>query len=139
MALAGELPPDASTASTGLGLRYVGTEPMFAYAYSGEITMSSSGSADTQMLLFETGSGLFAAKFQLGSSDATTSNAFVTVKFNDIIILNNIWAGSSASYQVVDMPYYLIIPPFTKVEVEVGSGGSGVKMTGLITGRVYDA
>ena len=54
------VPPEASVASTGKGIRYVGN---WAYAHSGSVTNVDTGAAaQTTILDFTSGSGFIVAK-----------------------------------------------------------------------------
>lgn len=135
MALAGELPPDASTASTGLGLRYIGTEPMFAYAYSGDVDVNL---AQT-VLDFHSGSGFVNGRIYFSGNWADAGPNFVlfTLDFNGLTVIRI--AERRDLGQGSDQPYTIIIPPHTHVEAKYSGAGVSALFTTVITGRVYDA
>jgi len=135
MALAGELPPDASTASTGLGVRYVGTDPMFAYAYSG---MVSTDENETSLLDFITGSGVIVGEFQpVYATEASNNQHYLfRVYFNNLTIYRTIVKDGA---QDAILEIRITIPPFTHVKstAENVSDTTSLDMASLITGRVY--
>jgi len=136
MALAESLPPDASTASTGLGLRYIGDD--HCYAFSGVIASAGSQSAaTTTTLLFTSGSSY--AKVRVTFSNDLTSasaNEFYLIKMNGLEIYK---AEQEHNLDTVTNPtvIHLIIPPLTDFESLVGSSGDPMDTTTIISGRVY--
>ena len=133
MALAESLPPDASTASTGLGIRYIGTDPMFAYAYSGDVDVQN---AQT-VLDFITGTGLINGKLYFSGNWADAVGNFVlfTLDFNGQTVIRI--AERRDLGQGSDQPFSIIIPPFTHVEAIYSGVGASTLFTTVITGRVY--
>jgi len=143
MVLAEPLPPDASTASTGLGLRYVGSGDthQFCYAYSGQTSLAS-GAAST-MLDFTSGSGVILALVQ-SSHDTTQMSAGQTlsteIQFNELVIYDHLTLRTDTDTQTVDLgsPINLIIPPFTHVKIIGATSDAGpIPTTYQLTGRVY--
>ena len=131
--------PEASIASTGLGLRYIGQH---AYAYSGVLnTLVSVAFSD--MLDFTTGAGVIDGKFTFtGPMDITTPTAgntgFFRIKFNDIDIgYINVDTAQEDMQSWVVTP--IIIPPFTHVKVAGASTNDGYQSYCWLTGRVYGA
>jgi len=133
MALAGELPPDASTASTGLRLNYIGEH---AYGYSGDITPAGAADPDTVMLDFISGSGYIVGSLSWNCDNSTTPDEFYQFELNGEIIYFARYASAADASN--DQPYDLILPPFSHLVVKMGNTGSS-KMTATFTGRVYDA
>jgi len=132
--------PEASVASPGLGIRYVG--PNYCYAYAGVFDATTS---DVTVLSFTTGSGTIVGEVQFNapfnpSTIITGKTGALTVKFNGIII-----AALKASGDVETMPAMvtsqLIIPPLTEVLMSIISNGDddSRKATITFTGRVYGA
>ena len=124
------IPVSASTASTGLGIRYLGK---WVYGYSG--VLPGSTSADTDYLSFTSGSGIIVAQVDMGSTNETTRKT-VYISLNDIRIV----------HQDVDNAYSypnkwpVIIPPFTKCLMSLRLGGDdGMSSWFTLTGRVYGA
>ena len=133
------VPSNASVASTGKGIRYIGQH---CYAYSGEV--SATTTAQT-VLDFVTGSGYIVGKFntQGGIMFSTTgglTSAF-QISFNDQVVSltqhDNQTDHASGALGLID----IIIPPFTHVKVEVDSDDTNANVftTVLLTGRVYGA
>ena len=131
------LPPSASIASAGPGLRYIGE---YCYAYSGAYA-SSSTAADH--IDFISGEGLILGRLYVnGAIDSGSGSGEITtftVKVNEITI-----AMMKTETIQEDNPgtvyQDLLIPPFTRVQVEVDSaeGDPARKTTVTFTGRVYD-
>ena len=134
--------PEASTVSTGFGLRYIGTKPQFCYAYS-EMHQVTTG--DVLHLDFTSGSGFINAIFTgvgavLPASAALGSVTIYTIKLNGLTI-----ATLKVDTLQEDMPTYapwpFIIPPFTRVVISAIAEHSttDMKTSCQITGRVYGA
>ena len=130
--------PEASIASTGKGIRYIGD---YAYAYSGQFEAKNT----TQILLeFVSGSGLIVGTFYCNAflqySNVSVRQGAFLISLNDIIV-----AGITATDANEDMPatvtQELLIPPLTKVKVEAiaSTGDSDNYATVNFTGRVYGA
>jgi len=127
------IPTSASTASTGLGIRYIA---QWAYSLSGRIPVDNSTITLTS---FTSGAGVIIAQWTPGYADESADNMQFRVKFNGIDIYQ-----TTLDSRVTYSPYQyinLIIPPLTKVEVtcENKSGSSEVNVISNITGRVYGA
>jgi len=139
MAEAEGIPPTASVASVGLGLRYIGKE--HCYAYSGSFVAVNS---EQTMLDFTTGGGYIVATLTL------------TCPINMAAITAGIHRGYQLDFnsQTVglyklqstdeDMPsdteVQILIPPFTVVVLTCidSSSSNDYLGTANITGRVYD-
>jgi len=133
MALAEALPPDASTASTGLGLRYIGEHCM---AYSGQIAYTQ---VETTALNFTTGDGYILARFGFSFAVDSSDDAYITVYFNDIKVIQHLSERGQNRDDWAYTDIRLIIPPFTIVKTTVRNGPSG-SLDGFfsyLTGRVY--
>jgi len=129
MAKAEGLPPTASVASVGPGIRYAGN---WVYAYSGMFPSA----APSTYLDFTTGDGLIVAKFNLLYFTDAGDNAEYTIKLNDIAVFGA-FATSATTPPMGLNPVRIILPPFTKVE-GIGSVGNNRTLGFLMTGRVYD-
>ena len=135
MALAEELPPDASIASTGLSLRYIGSH---VYAYGGVI-----GVVDSETILLGpsiTGTGYITAKLQINYMSSTENNIEYLIYFNDVVVQGYTVKGGG-NYTEADVPIWLIIPPFTNVKVTGENKSSSTPRNHAVslTGRVYQA
>ena len=126
--------PEASVVQVGLGLKYIGSH---CYAYSGEVQIGGSSTADTPLLSFTTGSGYILAKYQMTIEDNGASNLYLVIKLNGEIIMSDLIDGASSTEFFIDLPYYLIFPPQTKVEILAGWAAGATNFTGFLTGRVY--
>ena len=134
MAKAEGIPPTASVASVGPGLRYLGAD--HCYALSGLITVPGAGEAGTTMLSFSSGSGYIYGELSWHSESSTSADEFIVVKLNDLVVMQSRY--SNAYYSSNDQEYKIIIPPFTEVVMLFGNDG-GTNATFTFTGRVYDA
>jgi len=136
MAKAEGIPPTASTASVGLGIRYVGN---WTYAYSGSIIVNNN---TVTALEFTTGAGVCSVLFYHSGLFAYMSSSKtlqMRISFNDnvVIFTSRLTAATNG---MVDMdPIPAIMPPFTTVKVEVLSDMAGnIEHFISMTGRVYD-
>jgi len=136
--VAGALPqavqPNASVASTGLALRYIGEH---AYAYSGEVSVDST---ETDLLNFTTGSGYFVGQWlpqYMVDSHVGDDFRFV-VYFNDQVVASVIMAAA-ADRDAFYLQANLIIPPNTHVQITGDNKTQNVarNVGGILTGRVY--
>ena len=132
------VPSNASVASTGLGLRYIGQH---CYAYSG-IILSADGSK-TCLGPFTSGSGYITGKYLLSgglfiSDVGEGANIIYTLKLNDQIIWEiKITTNPEGSPTAYTPP--LLIPPITKVEILVQASQANLECSASLTGRVYGA
>jgi hypothetical protein len=139
MAKAEGIPPSASVASVGLGIRYIG---QFCYAYSPHLTITT---AAQTILEFTTGDGVIMSRFQffgpMDFDDPANGHicAYEVALNNEVVaVVKCDNAASEGNYQE-KMP--IVLPPFTTVKIRVDSNnvttdyGTNVMMTG----RVYDA
>jgi len=132
------IPPTASTASTGLGIRYIGR---YCYAYSGEVLVNE----DTQPLLnFDSGSGFIIASFSYGvDQNAALSGSKLigfTIQFNALKVFQVV-GQSTSNFPMLDFDsnYRILIPPFTTVLIQSETTNSAnIPTYGMLTGRVYD-
>ena len=134
------IPVSASTASTGLGIRYVGN---WAYAYNTQTMINSS----TPVFAFTTGAGLIVGEFELSGPLSFTSGGIASGDVTGLQInLNGVTvAYLKSDTQTEDMPattsWNIIIPPITKVEVNIlaPSTSGDYTMSVAFVGRVYGA
>jgi hypothetical protein len=132
MAEAEGIPPTASTASVGLGIRYLGQH---VYAFSGEIVPAGAAAADTVMLDFTSGSGYIVGLLSWQNDSSGSADEFYNFTINGTTFFNGRYANAVDASN--DQPYSLILPPFTHLVIKMGTNGAG-KMTVTLTGRVYD-
>lgn len=132
------IPPSASVASVGFGLRYIGN---WAYAYSGYVGFTNA--AAVPLLDFTSGSGFIVAQWQYSVMDdgeqINEDDTRVIIKFNGIKVFVNVDSGSPN--RVATAWPELIIPPYTAVETTMQNitDASGLAGYFYISGRVYDA
>jgi len=130
MAKAEGIPPTASVASVGPGIRYIGEH---CYAYSGVLDLSSKA---TGALDFTSGAGYIVGKFEYNADFASAGGANLAVEifFNGIMTVKERDVGNN--YLAGDCYFDVLIPPFTKVSVDLTGGGADSNIN--FVGRVYD-
>ena len=131
------IPVSASTASPGLGIRYIADR---CFAYSG---LHPAAQAPVTILDFTTGSGLIVGEFELhgfvdDDAPGSRSSATAKISFNGegIAIISTVAYRSPMFDQLK-----VIIPPFTIVSVSLDGETDSPDMYGSVTltGRVYGA
>ncbi len=130
--------PSASVAATGLGVRYIGTDPTFAYAYSGVVNLDSTA---TSYLSFRSGSGLIVGQVQIFTDWEGLVDNPITIQIflNEIgVIFERRASAGGNNYTGDEITYNLIIPPLTLVEVKLHSADAE-EASAILTGRVYGA
>ena len=131
------VPINASVASTGKGIRYIGKD--HCYAFSGAVSATD---AYTTSLEFTTGSGFILAQFQCEiGHDYTGDNQSFRFHFNDVVVQHYVVTGAVPNGFGASTPVVLLIPPFTKVLVDGRneSSSSAFNRFVTLTGRVYGA
>jgi len=140
MAEAEGIPPTASVASVGLGIRYLGTD--YCYAYSG--TFGNTNTTQT-LLDFTSGTGYIVGDFVFNGAVrfAYANNGAITgwqLSFNDqvIILCKTESVDGDTPMQAFQK---VIIPPYTHVVLKVDSEEDNATelLTATFIGRVYDA
>ena len=133
------VPINASIASTGKGIRYIGQH---CYAFPGEVVETS---AVQTMLEFTTGAGYIVGELFLSGAvapGASGSGAVSTfsLDFNDVGVLL-FKVDTSQEDMPCDTKTPILIPPFTNVKLTVVSlsDDAGRFTTAILTGRVYGA
>ena len=136
MALAEELPPDASIATTGLTLRYVGE---WVYAYSGVITLE--GGNETELLGFRSGSGIIVADVIFYYAGDSNYSVLYKGKLNTEVVTQFLLGGNDIAGRQTGAPMPILIPPYTDCSFTADnvSNTSNVSQALTIIGRVYDA
>ena len=133
--MAQEEPTNYLFAGTGLGLRYIGKDHV--YAYSGTL-----GATDTETDLLNTvsGSGYILGSVQFNQEEAGSNDYKYRIRLNDIIIQSYIVTGSIGASEA-DNIIPVLIPPFTHLRCTAQNltGGSGYSQIVSLTGRVYGA
>ena len=134
------VPSNASVASTGLGIRYIGQH---CYALSG--TFSASTNPQTTLEFTTGGSGYIVGRFQFTgmfnpatAANGSTGGCLITFNGIDALVLK-------VDGTEEDMPSFsfedVIIPPFTTVKAVIDSSSNDELRVGTVnfTGRVYGA
>ena len=136
------IPPSASVASVGPGLRYIAEH---CYALSGEVdVISDTGNPETTMLEFVTGNGFIIAQVDWYLETDTNQNFRLKTYLNDIVSAAWLIGGvgtSSTEMRQYD-PHTIMLPPFTKFKTTVANisttSGSPRKWYTTLSGRVYE-
>jgi len=129
------IPTSASVTSTGPGIRYIGN---WVYGYSGTVAVSGSIGS---LLDFTTGAGLIVGSVELHGSYAQIGQNQLRfrVQLNGETVIDTYW-DATLDATFIDYPTALIIPPFTRCEVDMAqASGSDKDMQITLTGRVYGA
>ena len=129
------IPVSASIASTGLGIRYIGTgNRQYAYCLSG---VKDPSTGPTTYLEFTSGSGFIVGKFEFNASFyAATGNVLgVNIYYNGVQTVEE--KDVANNYLAGDCYFDVLIPPFTKVRVDLF--GSDAPTNINFIGRVYGA
>jgi len=129
--------PNASVVATGLGIRYIGSDPMFAYGYSGHVGIDTT---EESLLEFTSQSGFIVAKIQFNYAVYSTADYAFLVKLNGSTI-QSYAVTASGNYTESDVPLHVIIPPNTFVQCRAQrlDGSGDVNQVVTLTGRVYGA
>jgi len=130
--------PSASVAATGLGIRYVGTDPMFVYAFSG---LSNGTGAFVDVLDFTSGVGVINAQYQLTADwDGIGSDQlFIDLYFNEVQLSRERANINSGEGPHLNRPYYVIIPPLTRFRLAIKTDSTASRTGIFFSGRVYGA
>jgi len=108
-----------NTVSIGKDIHVIGNH---AYGYSGQIVTSPAGSADTTALKFTTGNYYLVGHVTQQNDDAGGDQLFFRLTMNGITVMYSTWDSASASgVGLPSQPWPVIIPPYTEVEIKVGS------------------
>ena len=126
------LPPDASIASTGKTLRYIGKDR--CYAYSGVL---ASAATPATFLDFRSGAGLIVADLQCFNHaiNGAGNNIQYQLFVNGEMIIAQTNFDQNNPYNRLRF----IIPPYTDVVVKVDNlSGAADNCSVTLTGRVYE-
>ena len=133
--------PEASVASVGKGIRYIGN---YAYAYSEPLDASTT---QATLLEFDTQSGFILASIHYsgymgpdGDGAVTGNRGICSIYFNEIRVYQIMTDNDSGNMAQTYGPQ-LIIPPGTHVTVKTTSQSTTTDyvVQCAITGRVYGA
>ena len=127
------VPSNASVASAGPGLRYVGQH---AYAFSGVVAVDDN---ETTLLDFNPGSGVIDCIIQFHYVEVSTDNMFYTIKVNGEIVMRYYTSDSHSVASMPDNPLYVLFPPFSRVQLLCENQSSSTPRDQCVTivGRVY--
>ena len=128
------VPPEASTASTGLGIRYIGKH---CYAYSGLVGCTN---VETDLLNTTTGAGYILCNIQFNYVTDSGNNFNYKVYLNDIVV-QAYFLTSAEAYTEPDNLIPLLIPPQSTLRctAQNASTSAEIEIITSLTGRVYGA
>ena len=117
---------------TGEALQFT-NDNKHAYAYSGIVSANGS---NTTALDFNTNSEyLISTFYYTADADALGANYLkFTLKFNNIEIMNIRERRDLG--QITDLPFTIIIPPFTRVEAIFPNNGTAADLSFIFTAKV---
>jgi len=123
----------ASIASTGPGIRYIGSN--WAYGFSGIVGCTN---LNTLIMEFTTGAGLIDMQLVVMNSSGSGDDFLYTLYLNDIISVQ--WYALGVQDPLAGKnPIPLLIPPFTKFTLRGDNQGATTERnhTANFIGRVY--
>ena len=131
MAKAEGLPPTASVASVGRGIRYIGDH---CYAYSGVISLTASA---VDYLDFTSGSGYIIAKIKISAdwSGLSSNELYIQFYVNGELVMFERDTGNN--YVPGNLEWPIFLPPNTRLQVQLNAGASQ-EADVIFVGRVYD-
>jgi len=121
------VPANASTASTGKGIRYIGKNHV--YAFSGLIEPDNNFASPLTMLEFTTGAGAYVTQFNFSyqTSDVPSNKViYFRLTLNDLVVFQlTDYTNAAHTEALMAVQQKIILPPFTKVLVNVGNNNDG--------------
>jgi hypothetical protein len=129
------VPPEASVASTGKGIRYIGN---WAYGYSGVQPAITSGTG-TDFLSFTSGSGIIVATIQCYNTVTESEIINWEIVLNGEIVIEYHQEGRASIPINSQEGNAVIIPPITFVIVRGRTVGAETSGAAVLNGRVYGA
>ena len=130
------VPINASIASTGKGIRYIGQH---CYGFSGSIALANNS---VDQFNFTSGAGYIEAVYIFGLNNAGISDGKrigFKIFFNSVQIMDVQTVLDQGGSRDLDIttPVYFLIPPFTEVIIQGTTSDAGVTCFGMFSGRVY--
>jgi len=132
MAEAEGIPPTASVASVGRGIRYVGQH---CYAYSGVINLT--GSAVDYLDFVTADAGYIIAKIKISADWSGLSSTELYIQFyvNEQLVMFERDTGNN--YVPGNLEWPIFLPPNTRLQVQLNAGATQ-EADVILIGRVYD-
>jgi hypothetical protein len=121
-----------NTASIGKNLNYIGEH---CYAYSGNVTVAQAG--ETTMLSISTRNEYIVGAFQVSTSEGNGTNTDLQILVNGIMTVAEEFGNTYQLYPASTVPWDIIIPPFTTVELTLSSQSGDVAMQAQFTGKIH--
>ena len=129
------IPPTASVASVGPGLRYIGD---WAYIFTGPVTTDN---VETTLLDTISGAGIIVGQFQVDYANAVvySEDLLFQVYINEQIIYRTTLSAATSNTPTEEVE--IILPPFTNFKITCTNTTNSSNRQGAVifTGRVYDA
>jgi len=126
------LPPDASIASVGPGIRYIGN---WAYGFSGIVACDNN---NTLMMEFTSGNGFIDMQLVVMNSSGAGDDFLYSLYLNDVISIQ--WYALGVQDPLAGKnPIPLLLPPFTKFTLRADNQGATTARahTANFSGKVY--
>ncbi len=126
----------ANPAGIGQSVNYIGNH---AYAYSGTVTSSGGQSNPTDTALkFETGSAYINATIAWGNTQtSSTADNMFEINMDSQTVFEVKFREGGDSNHTNPKNLHLIIPPYTKFEVLIGTSADPHDFTVTLVGEVY--
>jgi len=124
----------SNPSGVGSSINYVRTpEKNFAYAFSGDIVDAGTGGANTTLLNFTTGNETILADIGFTETDRNSEAIFFKIIINSQTVVD---VAYDASPPYTNVPYRILIPPYSKLEVKFGCSATETG-TGWMAGEVF--
>ena len=120
----------SNPAGTGTSLNYIGK---FVYAYSGPLATAGSGSADVTALDFSTGNEIINCTVSQCDDGGGTADKLMSIKLDGQAIWQCRYTDNATNKG--EQPIPIVLPPFTHVEVLIGSAASE-NMSVMLSGEI---
>ena len=120
-------------AGTSPDLNYVGKH---CFAYSGKQESASSSSADVELLNFVTGADYIVGKMYFCENSRGGERVMLDIKINGISVMAPEW-DSTPVIAESPLPYKIILPPYTNVQMLWGVESVTKSGYGWFVGKVY--
>ena len=123
----------SAPSGTGSNINYVGE---FAYLHSGIVPVDNT---DTTLGKFTTQNELIDSKIQFHYAIDSSDDMIYTIKINSEIVIQYLVNGSKVGASDPDSAIYLIIPPFSNIEIIAKNGSSSTErdQSATLRGRLY--
>lgn len=104
-----------------------------AYAFSGVLGVDAT---EANLLEFNTNSEYLNAKVQIYNESGSADDFRYKIKYNDVVVMATYQNSGSSGLR--DVPFYVIVPPFTNVKITADNISANTKRnhTAIVTATV---